>query len=251
MRQGPLPERGSADLGEETASVRPDEENEHLSEPGGVFQPAYFDPLSTERLIETICEMFERQPLTSMASEIPRFDGAGLYAIYYRGTSVAVYAPLADTEIPIYAGQGASHNSATGNATPSPRPVYLRLNAHRRSIDQGGLETDEFWFRVLLMPHVHANLGEDGLRRLYRPVWNSVLTGFGSHEQGESTRRSKRSKWDTFHAGRARTDGGTVHDLGELTTEVTQHISDQISQYHELPWPHPAQVPTPVSSSLE
>jgi len=197
-----------------------------VSEGEGVFRPADFDPLSTERLTRNICDEFERQPLVPMEHDIPPFDGAGLYAIYYRGTSVEPYARLVDTEIPVYAGQGASHNSATGVASPSKRPVFLRLRAHRRSISEGGLDPSEFRFRVLLMPHVHANLGEDGLRRSYRPVWNSILTGFGSHEQGSATRRSRKSKWDTFHQGRSRTHGGEVHEVGELAKKVRQHIDD-------------------------
>lgn len=109
-----------------------------MTDSGDVFQPSYFDPLSTARLTRIICEMFERQPLTSMAVEVPKFDGSGLYAIYYRGSSVATYTRLVDTEIPVYAGQGASHNSATGKNAESPRPVYLRLKAHRKSIEGGG-----------------------------------------------------------------------------------------------------------------
>ncbi|MFD6158835.1 Eco29kI family restriction endonuclease [Nocardia sp. NPDC060256] len=205
----------------------------------GSFQPAFFDPLSTEHLTEIICQTLERQPLFSMAEQVPRFDGAGLYAIYYRGESVGEYTPLARTEIPLYAGQGASHNSATGRVKSSLRPVYLRLKAHRRSIDEGGLLVAEFEFRVLLMPDVHADLGEDGLRRLYQPVWNSVLTGFGSHEQGAATRQSGRSKWDTFHAGRARSFGDSDHSIDELERLVAAHIDQQLVHYPDLPWPHP------------
>jgi hypothetical protein len=45
----------------------------------------FFDPLSTFDLTDIICATFEDQPLLSLVDEMNRFDGAGLYAIYYTG----------------------------------------------------------------------------------------------------------------------------------------------------------------------
>lgn len=203
------------------------------------YSPESFDPLSTTRLANTICEMLERQPLVSMAAEIPRFDGSGLYALYYRGDSVELYRPLAGFQIPVYAGQARSSNSATGKTVRTARPVSSRLRAHRKSIIEGDLPIAEFRFRALLMPDVHADLGENGLRVGYQPVWNSLLTGFGSHEQGATTRRSGKSKWDTVHDGRSRTFGEVAHEPTELLTAATEHIEWQIGQYPRLQWQHP------------
>lgn len=203
------------------------------------YKPDFFDPLSSERLAHTICEIFERQPMVSMAEEVPPFEGAGLYAIYYRGTSIPTYAPLADLQIPVYVGQALSSNSATGRAVSQKRPLRNRVRDHRKSIVGAGLPGSEFRFRALLLPDVHANLGEDGLRVGYQPIWNSVLNGFGSHEQGSTTRKSKKSKWDTFHDGRDRTHGGEAHDLAELTAAVESQIQKQVTGYTSMPWPHP------------
>lgn len=57
------------------------------------------------------------------------------------------------------------------------------------------------------MPDVHIDLGENGLRVGYKPVWNAVFKGFGSHEQGSSTRSGAQSAWDAAHPGRTRTYG--------------------------------------------
>ncbi|WP_218001248.1 Eco29kI family restriction endonuclease [Nocardia thailandica] len=203
------------------------------------YSPESFDPLSTTRLANTICEMLERQPLVSMAEEIPRFDGSGLYALYYRGDSVDLYRPLAKYQIPVYAGQARSSNSATGKTVRAPRPVLSRLRSHRTSIIEGGLPIAEFRFRALLMPDVHADLGENGLRVGYKPVWNTVLRGFGSHEQGATTRKSGKSKWDTVHDGRSRSHGDVPHELAELITEATEHIEWQVERYTSLQWQHP------------
>ncbi|GAA3251571.1 Eco29kI family restriction endonuclease [Nonomuraea helvata] len=203
------------------------------------YTPASFDPLSTEQIAVTICENFERQPLVSMTHEIPRFEGSGLYALYYRGTSVHLYLPLANLQIPVYAGQALSSNSATGERVRERFPLHSRLKQHRLSIMEGGLSIAEFRFRALLMPDVHADLGENGLRVGYQPIWNSKLKGFGSKEQGSTTRQSKKSKWDTVHDGRRRTHGGVVHDIEALITEAKAHIEQQVSNYYSLPWPHP------------
>ncbi|MBF6095718.1 Eco29kI family restriction endonuclease [Nocardia cyriacigeorgica] len=206
---------------------------------GAQYLPESFDPLSTTQLSNTICEKLERQPLVSMADQIPRFEGAGLYALYYRGDSVELYRPLAKLQIPVYAGQGRSSNSATGATSRAARPLCERLRMHRTSMIQGGLPIAEFRFRALLMPDVHADLGENGLRVGYRPVWNSVLTGFGSKEQGASTRKSGKSKWDTVHDGRRRTYGEATHQAPQLTAAVKAHIEWQLDEYPRLPWQHP------------
>lgn len=207
--------------------------------PAEDFSPEYFDPLSTGDLTNFICERFERQPLRTFETPVPSFAGSGLYAIYYRGESVELYVPLKDLEVPVYAGQGASHNSRTGSASSSAKPVCDRLRIHRRSIGGTDLPLAEFAYRVLLMPDVHANLGEDGLRTNYQPVWNNVVSGFGSNEQGATTRSSGRSQWDAVHPGRNRTYGDDNRDPETLRTKIAKHIVKQVADYPTMPWPHP------------
>ncbi|SFB61681.1 Eco29kI restriction endonuclease [Amycolatopsis marina] len=201
------------------------------------FVPAYFDPLSTTQLEAIICGQFERQPLLSLKDPVPTFNGSGLYAIYYVGRTHPLYGKLAHYKIPVYAGQARSHVSATGVSKRELRPLRSRIREHRRSIEHcEGLDQVEFAVRLLLMPDVHADLGENGLRVGYQPVWNSVLKGFGSHEQGSTTRQSKRSEWDTVHQGRKRTFGATTHDADKLARKVRTHIDKQIATYDSLPW---------------
>ena len=148
------------------------------------YRPAYYDPLGTENVTSAICRELERQPLTPMTPHIDRFDGAGLYAIYYRGRDFDLYAPLTGHKIPVYVGQALSHNSATGAATRGSSPLWRRVQQHSESIDGAdNLALSDFGVRLLLLPDVHADLGENGLRVFYGPVWNAILRGFGSHEQ--------------------------------------------------------------------
>jgi hypothetical protein len=200
------------------------------------FEPDYFDPLSTADLTITICGRFEEQPLLSLEKELPRFQGSGLYALYYCGASVDIYHGLAAYKVPVYVGQARSHASATGKQSSYPDPLWRRVRNHRESIEGAGLPLVEFGVRLLRMPDVHCDLGENGLRVRYQPVWNSVLNGFGSKEQGSSTRKSGRSKWDTVHRGRNRTFGEEAHDEEVLRVKVRQHIKWQIARYADLPW---------------
>ncbi|MEV6894270.1 Eco29kI family restriction endonuclease [Kribbella sp. NPDC051137] len=200
------------------------------------YRPEFFDPLSTEALTRIICREFEEQEPIGLTYEVPLFEGSGLYAIYYHGDSEELYKPLADLAIPVYVGQARSHNSATGRTARSLRPLHSRIKQHRVSIDGGGLYLDEFSVRLLCMPDVHIDMGENGLRVGYQPVWNSILTGFGSHEQGSATRSSARTKWDTVHPGRSRTYGDEKHDLAALVTEAQYAIQRQVAEYDYLPW---------------
>lgn len=201
------------------------------------YRPAYYDPLGTENVTSAICRELERQPLIPLTPTIDRFDGAGLYAIYYRGSDFDLYAPLAGHKIPVYVGQARSRNSATGAATRAKDPLWRRTQQHSASIDgAGNLALTDFGVRLLLLPDVHADLGENGLRVFYRPVWNAILTGFGSHEQGPTTRQSRRSAWDTIHPGRNRTFGASDNDPVRLRAEVQEHVRDQLSSYETVPW---------------
>ena len=200
------------------------------------YLPQFFDPMSTEHVSRAVCRELERQPLVMFEPEIPRFNGSGLYAIYYQGESVELYKPLASYKIPVYVGQAESHNSATGKGSKARDRLWKRISGHKRSISDGELPINEFGVRLLLLPDVHANLGENGLRVNYLPAWNTVLHGFGSNEQGSSTRKSARTKWDTVHQGRSRTFGEEKHDRHTLIGLVQKHITIQISSYGEAPW---------------
>jgi hypothetical protein len=200
------------------------------------YAPAFYDPMGTENIAAAICRELERQPSIPLDSPIPRFEGGGLYAIYYDGESLDLYAPLRGHKIPVYVGQSLSHNSATGAAVASRNPLWGRVKDHRESIEGSGLPVAEFGVRLLRLPDVHADLGENGLRVTYQPVWNTILTGLGGHEQGASTRQSRRSKWDTVHRGRARTFGEDRYDKSELEKAVRDHIAKQLAAYGAVPW---------------
>lgn len=194
------------------------------------FSPTYYDPLSTSGLTAVICRKFEEQPCYPIAG-LHHFEGAGLYAIYYIGTTSKLYTSLKGYLIPVYVGSAQSHSSATGNAARSKAPLWERVQQHEQSIDQSNLDVGEFVVRLLRMPDVHIDLGENGLRVGYKPVWNAVFTGFGSHEQGAKTRRGTQSAWDAAHPGRRRSYGAQ-RDPKKVANErrkANQLIQQQIA----------------------
>jgi hypothetical protein len=192
--------------------------------------------MDTQHITAAICHELERQPLIPLDPVVGRFDGSGLYAIYYTGQSVSLYRPLSGRSIPVYVGQALSHNSATGMVVREPRPLWGRVRDHYKSIDGTDLSATEFAVRLLCLPDVHADLGENGLRVFYKPVWNAVLKGFGSHEQGPTTRQGAKSMWDTVHTGRNRSYGADRHDKDKLIQAVRQHISSQLTSHDPAPW---------------
>ncbi|PZG19816.1 restriction endonuclease [Micromonospora craterilacus] len=200
-------------------------------------EPAYFDPLSTTDLTNTICERFERERTRPLINELPFFEGSGLYAIYCIAEGSDLYDPLIPFDIPVYVGKSHSHSSATGKPAKTSHPLWLRVGQHRKSIGEvESLRLEQFGIRILRTPDVHCDLGENGLRVGFQPVWNSELTGFGSNEQGSTTRSSARSRWDTVHPGRRRSFGAEPHDPEALRTAVRQRVARQVASCHLLPW---------------
>jgi hypothetical protein len=43
---------------------------------------------------------------------------------------------------------------------------------------------------------------EAELIRRYRPLWNTVVDGFGNHDPGAGRYNQARSEWDVLHPGR-------------------------------------------------
>lgn len=200
------------------------------------YVPATYDPMNTVSVTAAICRELERQPLVPLPPGVPMFEGSGLYAIYYVGASLPLYQPLASIRVPVYAGQARSHSSATGKRVPSKQPLWRRVREHQRSIVGAGLPIDEFQARFLLLPDVHSDLGEQGLIVNYQPVWNTLLRGFGSHEQGSKTRKGRKSAWDTVHPGRPRSYGEETHDRDLLEVKAAAHIRKQAEDYETIPW---------------
>ncbi|WP_196462459.1 Eco29kI family restriction endonuclease [Streptomyces spinoverrucosus] len=153
---------------------------------------------------EDLRRALEARPKVGLA-DLRSFQGAGLYALYYRG-AFPIYAPLRGTNVPLYVGKAEAGNSSYGDPPNERLPkLYKRIDKHRASIKEAdNLSVADFDVRYLLLDDVWIVLGERALLRAYSPVlWNTLLTGFGSNPAGRA-RTNPRSYWDTMHPGRPR-----------------------------------------------
>ena len=108
---------------------------------------AFFDP-SEPRLIGHFVAMAlisqARYPLDS----IEPFYGSGVYAIYYSGPA-EIYAPISNTETPIYVGKADPPTGAT-TVFEQETKLYGRLNEHRKNVEKvQGIEIEDFECRAL------------------------------------------------------------------------------------------------------
>jgi hypothetical protein len=130
-----------------------------------------------------------------------RFNGSGLYALYYRGP-FPLYAPVSGTDAPVYAGKASERSTRIGAVGAEGRKLWNRINKHSQSIRQTENLRLEDSCRYLITSDVWVVLGEQGLLSTYGPLWNVVLDGFGNNDPGAGRYDQAVSSWDTLHPGR-------------------------------------------------
>ncbi len=170
-----------------------------------------YNPLDKVNLGRSVAEaMLERAPVA--LSSLKRFDGAGIYALYYVG-KFAAYSELAKRnankkfEAPIYIGKAVSPGARKGNfgveVTPGAH-LYKRLQEHIESIQaaKASLDLKDFHCRFIVVDDIWIPLGEALLIAKFSPVWNKHLDGFGNHDPGKGRYEGMRPRWDVLHPGR-------------------------------------------------
>jgi len=197
-----------------------------VAQPTSVFDPS--NPKVVGRFVALAMVAQDRHPL----SDIPKFYGSGVYAIYYKG-SYPAYRPISGTETPIYVGQASP--SVSNARTPAEQGAKLsgRLNDHRKNIRKvaSTLDLADFEFRSLVVQSGWETAAEDYLIHLFRPIWNSetnILYGLGKHGDSAATRGNKRSPWDTFHPGRiwAAATKEDAKSVGQINAELCAHFEE-------------------------
>ncbi len=140
------------------------------------------------------------------------FEDAGVYSLYYKG-NLDIYTQLAEINSanfiqPIYVGKAVPRGWRTSRNTKSTEnSLYSRLREHARSIGQAeNLMIGDFACRFMILERDEADListVEADLIRRFRPLWNSIVDGFGNHDPGSGRYYQRVSEWDTLHPGRA------------------------------------------------
>lgn len=169
-----------------------------------------FNPLDKRNLGISIANAIFSQNVYPLSS-IPAFDGAGIYAIYYTG-KFPLYRKISEMNAktyqqPIYAGKAVPEGARRGGMgfdVPVGNYLLKRLNEHKKSIDTAvNLDINDFFCRYLLVDDIWIPLGESLVIEIARPLWNTVIDGFGNHDPGSGRYNQQVSSWDTLHPGRS------------------------------------------------
>lgn len=172
----------------------------------------HFDPLDYDNLGASIARALDERPVEPLVG-LPRFDGAGIYALYYTGAHSA-YAELAtaNRSTPgswaIYIGKADAENARKGDPDQANKPVgaklFSRIGKHRKSIEEAtNLDPADFQVRALTVAPTWVPLAEVVAIRMHNPVWNVIVDGLGNHDPGSGRYKGLRPRWDTLHPGRA------------------------------------------------
>lgn len=167
-----------------------------------------FNPLDKLRLGEQIREALEKRPVIEMPP--PKFNGAGIYAIYFNGAGKKGYEALSQVnndkagwQLPVYVGKavpkGARKGLATMDATKGIA-MWDRIKQHSKSLTEAGFDLRDFRVRYLMVDDIWIPLGEMLTIVKFHPVWNLVLDGFGNKVPGKN--RHQLPTWDIMHEGR-------------------------------------------------
>lgn len=176
-------------------------------------------------------------PLGTLA----RFDGAGVYAIYYVGKFDA-YRPLAQLnkgeklQAPIYVGKAVPPGARKGgfglDDTPS-QALYSRLAEHAESISlTTNLSLKDFHCRYLVVDDVWIPLGESLLIAKFAPVWNTLIDGFGNHDPGKGRYNGFCPRWDVLHPGRAW--AAKCRPRPETASQIKNDIAEYFRSHHAV-----------------
>lgn len=169
-----------------------------------------FNPLDKRHLGESIAQAMLCQSALPLAN-LNRFNGAGIYAIYYKGSfpgyeAIAMRNTREKYTAPIYVGRAVPKGSRKGgdlSADPGPA-LFLRLRDHKRSIVEAtNLEVEDFACRYLAVEDIWIPLGETLLISRFTPVWNKLIDGFGNHTPGRGRFAGQKPRWDVLHPGRS------------------------------------------------
>lgn len=197
-----------------------------------------FNPLHKKNLAASIGEaLLERDPVP--LGSIERFNGSGVYAIYYTGSHPA-YQPLAEANregrwlAPIYVGKAIPKGGRKGaeiveddGALPRGTELWSRLKEHAESIRAASttLDINDFYCRFLVVDEIWIPLGENLLISRFMPIWNKHVDGFGNHDPGSGRYNGLMPRWDLVHPGR----GWAIKC--KARSETAQIIESEISDY--------------------
>ncbi|MHD0644069.1 Eco29kI family restriction endonuclease [Pseudomonas aeruginosa] len=213
-----------------------------------------FDPISKSAIGESVARKLLDTPAYPL-NALPKFHGAGIYAIYYAG-DLGLYEGLSKVNTsygmvwPIYVGKASPKGSRVGviQEDDTGTALFNRIRQHLTSLKATSLRPEDFFCKFLVLDEAWINHGEAFLINRFRPVWNALVDGFGNHAPGRGRVNGARPRWDTLHPGRkwAAELPEREETVESLARMVDTHLTTSLSECQALGLS--AQATLPMSS---
>lgn len=190
-------------------------------------------------LVRSAVEFFDTTPIYALA-EMKSFIGTGVYALYCTGQNPVYRAYLKTYQTilknPIYIGKavpkGWRQARTSDTAQIQSKELFQRLREHTKSISSTStLDVADFTCRFIIFEESSSDMIgtlEAALIKLYRPLWNSALDGFGNHDPGKGRYEQAKSDWDVLHPGRLWADKckGFHRNQADILLRIEKHIRE-------------------------
>lgn len=158
-----------------------------------------------DAVVKPAFKFFERTPYFQL-NNLPKFNGAGIYALFLKRTEDTFYNGHLPPMHPIYVGKAVPAGSRQGLKSGDGNALRSRLTKHLRSIEQAeNLNQADFLCRFMIVQGRATDMisaMESFFIRQYGPLWNSYIDGFGINAPGAGRYNQSPSEWDTLHPGR-------------------------------------------------
>lgn len=189
-------------------------------------------------LLKDAVRFFHGTPICAFPPK-EKFSGAGVYALYYIGKS-GLYGKFGqeinreEYRQPIYIGKAEPsgwRQSRNTDFEKTSNKLSERLSQHARNVESvKNLRLDDFVCRLMILEEsVAAMIAsiEAALIAMHRPLWNSVIDGFGNHNPGRKRAMGKIPQWDVLHPGRgwAKEMSGEMPDVKMLNQRVKDYLA--------------------------
>jgi hypothetical protein len=170
-------------------------------------------------------DIFELSKLQEKRVLISQY--VGVYSLFYKGKHSIYQSISTNMDVPIYIGKAIPEGARTGVSSTSQN-LYKRLNEHKNSIRKAtNLVVEDFYFKVIPLGNDLVSWAEACLIRSYKPIWNTIIPGFGIHAPGKGRQEQERSVWDQLHPGRGFATKLPVFDAVDskvLEGQIKAHI---------------------------
>ena len=192
-------------------------------------------------LIKDAIRFFNGTPVHQLPLQ-NRFTGSGVYALYYTGDN-PLYTRLAQLNrlsyaVPIYVGKavprGWRQSRVSDNNLRQSNELHSRISEHTRNISIGnGLDVANFACRFVIFEAEGSDMistVEASLIKLFHPLWNSTVDGFGNHTPGSGRFEQAKSDWDVIHTGRGFAD--RCKGVPKDSATILKNIEIHFERYH-------------------